>query len=264
LGSRAVYYAEWVRDIPLLQQFSVDLSEICAEIGDPVGEAAALRRTMSAQENGLGTLQEALGQALEQRKFAIKAQRVAAAANEEAVRDPLTGLTNRRGLESAAPLLLERITVSGGVPWLILIDVDRFKHINDRTGHPAGDAALREIARVLRAECRAEDLLARWAGDEFVVLLGNTGDHPETGPAVAERIRAAVDRHDWTDVVGTADALTLSIGVVAGRGSFDELFVAADTALYQAKRNGRNRVEVRPRLDIETRARMLTRRNATP
>jgi diguanylate cyclase (GGDEF)-like protein len=247
LGSRSVAAAQVINDTSLLLRFSLDLADICAEMGDPVGEAAALRCSVAAGKTATETLQEGLGQALEQRRVAVQAQRLAVAAQEAAARDPLTGLANRLGLESMAATLLESTAARGRVPWLVLVDVDWFKGVNDDAGHAAGDAALREIATLLRRECRSDDLVARWAGDEFVVLLGDggTADH-EVGPTVAERIRAAVDGHDWSMVLGTARRPTVSIGVAAGPAKLDQLFAAADMALYRAKRHGRNRVEVEP------------------
>ncbi len=247
LGSRAVAAAEAINDASLLLRFSLDLADICAQMNDHVGEAAALRCSVAASKTATETLQEGLAQALEQRRVAVQAQRLAVAAQEAAARDPLTGLANRLGLERAAAGLLESTAARGRVPWLVLVDVDWFKGVNDDAGHAAGDAALREIAQLLRRECRADDLVARWAGDEFVVLLGDTDSNArDVGPVVAERIRAAVDCHDWTMVLGTTRRPTVSIGVAAGPAKLDQLFAAADMALYRAKRHGRNRVEVEP------------------
>ena len=167
-------------------------------------------------------------------------------AEEAAVRDPLTGLVNRLGLERRAPELLETTAARGRVPWLVLLDVDWFKDVNDLAGHAAGDAALQEVAHLLRRECRSGDLVCRWAGDEFVVLLvDESEDSRDAGLVVAERIRAAVDEHDWRVVIGrTRQPPTVSIGVAGGPAELDQLFAAADIALYRAKRAGRNRVEV--------------------
>jgi diguanylate cyclase (GGDEF)-like protein len=247
MAARAVTNADRINDTSLILRFSQDLAEICAALDDPVGEAAALRRTVSAARTAADTLREGLGQAMEQRRLAAAAQRLAMAAQEAAARDPLTGLVNRLGLERTAPELIGTAQRNGGTVWLVLVDIDWFKGVNDDAGHAAGDAALREIAQLLRNECRSDDLVARWAGDEFVVLLGaRTGD---AGPAVAERIRAAVAEHSWALVLGGARPPTVSIGVAAGPGSFDELFAAADVVLYQAKRQGRNRVAVFRQLD---------------
>ncbi|WP_199441230.1 GGDEF domain-containing protein [Umezawaea beigongshangensis] len=246
LGSRSVTAAELINDTSLLLRFSLDLADVCRRMSDPVGEAEALRRSVAASRTAMDTLQEGLGQALEQRRLAVQAQRAAEAAQEAAARDPLTGLANRLGLERSASALLESTAARGRVPWLVIVDVDWFKDVNDDAGHAAGDAALREIAQLLRRECRADDLVARWAGDEFVIVLGSSGGDYDVGPTVAERIRAAVDGHDWTMVLGTVRRPTVSIGVAAGPAKLDQLFAAADMALYRAKRQGRNRVEVEP------------------
>lgn len=245
-ASRALDGAERIRDTMLLMRFSLDLAVICKELGDPVGESAALRRTVLASGMAVEILQEGLGQALEQRKVAVQAQRLAAAAQEAALRDPLTGLTNRLGLEQRAPELLDRTASKGRLPWLVLVDVDWFKGVNDDAGHAAGDITLQEVAHLLRRECRSDDLICRWAGDEFVVLLADAADQTKNaGPVVAERIRAAVDGHDWQLVLGgTIQPPTVSIGVAAGPARLEHLFAAADTALYRAKRAGRNRVEI--------------------
>ncbi|WP_228770045.1 GGDEF domain-containing protein [Actinokineospora alba] len=246
----AVDDAEWINDVSLIQRYSQDLADICRANGDPAGEAEALRRNISARQTALETVQEGLGQALEQRRQAVRARHQAMAAQEAAERDPLTGLSNRFGLERTAPEVLERAGANGRVPWLVLIDVDWFKGVNDAAGHAAGDAALREIAQLLRAECRVGDVVARWAGDEFVVLLTEAAiDHSTSrtssvGVAVAERIRLSVDLHDWTAVLGTTRRPTVSIGVAYGADTLEKLFANADVALYRAKRRGRNRVEV--------------------
>jgi two-component system cell cycle response regulator len=235
-----VRHAEMIKDTHLLVRFSADLADICAELNDHAGEATALRRNVSARQTAMATMQEGLAQALEQRRLAIQARRLATAAQEAAIRDSLTGLTNRLGLEHAAPKVLTDAAAQNNTPWLVLIDVDWFKEINDDAGHAVGDSALREIAELLRNECRPHDLVARWAGDEFIILLAG---EDQVGLRVAERIRAAVDEHDWKSRLGPARRPTVSIGVASGRGSLEQLFAAADTALYLAKRNGRNRVE---------------------
>ncbi|MCA1189142.1 MULTISPECIES: diguanylate cyclase [unclassified Saccharopolyspora] len=244
-ASRALDSAESIGDTMQMMRYSLDLASVCVQLGDAVGEAAALRRTVRAGSAAVETLQEGLGQALEQRRVAVQAQRLATAAQEAAVRDPLTGLVNRLGLQRQAPELLAETAAQGRIPWLVLLDVDWFKDVNDYAGHAAGDATLQEVAHLLRRECRADDLICRWAGDEFVVLLvDDAEDSRHAGPVVAERIRSAVDRHDWRLVLGcTRRVPTVSIGVAGGPAKLDHLFAAADIALYRAKRAGRNRVE---------------------
>ena len=241
-AARAVTNADKINDTSLILRFSLDLADICVALDDPIGESAALRLSVAAARKAADTLREGLGQAMEQRRLAAAAQRLAMAAQEAASRDPLTGLVNRLGLERSAPDIISAAEQDGRTIWLVLVDVDWFKGVNDDAGHAAGDAALREIAQLLQHECRADDLVARWAGDEFVVLLSDRGG--DAGPVVAERIRAAVAEHSWTMVLGAARPPTVSIGVAAGPGTFDDLFAAADIVLYQAKRQGRNRVAV--------------------
>jgi diguanylate cyclase (GGDEF)-like protein len=249
MAARSVTNAELIADTSLLLRFSTDLADICAELEDPVGEAVALRRSVSAARKAAETLREGLGQAMEQRRLAALAQRMAMAAQEAAARDPLTGLANRLGLERTAPAMLAQSVDNGRTPWLVLVDIDWFKGVNDDAGHAAGDAALREIAQLIRQECRSDDIVARWAGDEFVVLLGDASGDRDAGPVVAERIRASVAGHDWTMVLGSVRP-TVSIGVATGTGGLDDLFAAADVVLYQAKRHGRNRVVIyQPQLD---------------
>lgn len=255
-AEQGLFDADEIHDAMLTMRFSRDLAIICAADGDPVGQAAALLRTINASNQALETLQEGLAQALEQRRLALQAQQVASAAQEAALRDPLTGLLNRRGLELRAPIVLEQTVRHGQVPWLVLIDVDSFKAVNDQAGHAIGDLTLHQIAQLLCQESRKDDLVCRWAGDEFVVLLADD-DVRGAGPAVAERIRSAVDKHDWrpslgpdirppTVSIGVAGGIGVAddIRVVDGGGQLDFLFAAADSALYRAKRAGRNRVEL--------------------
>jgi diguanylate cyclase (GGDEF)-like protein len=149
--------------------------------------------------------------------------------------DPLTGLLNRRAFEERLRAEMERARRYGTSLALLVIDIDGFKKINDRHGHPAGDRALESLARALRAGSRGTDVAGRWGGDEFVWLA------PETrcGEALelAERFRVAVG------AAGTE--LSVSIGVALGHRGLDDARVleeAADAAMYEAKRAGGNRV----------------------
>lgn len=240
---QAAQAAERVEDTALMQTVGMDLAEAGRELGDAATEVAALRYVLAASRRSVDTLREGLGQALEQRRVAVRAQQLAVAAQQAAARDPLTGLANRLGLEQSAPMLLDAVLGTSRVTWLILVDVDHFKRVNDVAGHHVGDGVLRQIAKVLRAECRTSDLVARWAGDEFVVLLSAESGELTAGTAIAERIRAAVAAYDWS--LTTADGLrpTVSVGVACGPVELDLLFSHADAALYRAKRRGRNRVE---------------------
>jgi diguanylate cyclase (GGDEF)-like protein len=163
--------------------------------------------------------------------------------DRQAKEDPLTGVAMRRVLERRLHELHARCCEEGGSMAVVLCDLDHFKRINDTHGHPAGDAALIAVAKLLKEMQRGEDLLCRYGGEEFVVLLDGTGGREAL--AAAERYRQAVERLPL-EVAGTKIPLTLSAGVA----SFPELYVKtaaelilfADEALYEAKRQGRNRV----------------------
>jgi two-component system cell cycle response regulator len=244
----AAQIAEHIRDPIILQAVGLDLAAVARQLVDPATEVAALRYVVDAARRSADTLREGLGQALEQRRFAAKAQRLAEAAQRAASTDPLTGLANRLGLEQTAPVLINSAVTTGRAVWLVLVDIDHFKTINDIAGHPAGDTVLREISDLLARECRIGDVLARWAGDEFIILLaGAPNERADTGAAVAERIRAAVDNFEWPLTAVANLRPTVSIGVASGHTDLDGLIDAADAALYEAKRRGRNRVEVYPR-----------------
>ena len=157
---------------------------------------------------------------------------------ELAVTDSLTGLRNRRYVRRH----LESLLRTGATATVLLIDVDRFKPLNDRHGHAAGDAALKEVSARLREHLRAVDVVARYGGEEFLVVMAGAED--EEGAAVAERLRAAIAERPV--MVGSlALPITISIGLAVARGqaAADGLIAVADAALYRAKEGGRNRVE---------------------
>ena len=168
--------------------------------------------------------------------------------------DPLTGVANRRSLIAALDRDVSRAVRTREPIALMMVDVDHFKRVNDRYGHPAGDQVLCNVVHVLRERVRAQDLVGRYGGEEFMVLLPDTtllGAEQlarELCRAVADS-RCRVGPADGADTVaGTSIAVTVSIGVFGGRlepgDSWDMLIAAADRALYDAKENGRNRVEV--------------------
>lgn len=151
--------------------------------------------------------------------------------------DPLTGLHNRRGFDEAFTL----ITAKAGT--LVYADLDRFKNLNDTLGHPAGDAALVHFARIIREQVRSGDVAGRIGGEEFAVWLPETS--LDLGARIAERIRAKLGNTAW-DWRGRTWPLSASFGVAAcpeTSRSLDNLPAQADSALYAAKRGGRNRVE---------------------
>lgn len=157
-----------------------------------------------------------------------------------ATHDGLTGLINRRQLEVVVDEELARMRRYRFPSALLAVDADGFKEVNDRSGHPAGDELLRELAMVLRGRLRASDVIARWGGDEFLVLL------PRTDLAgvrvIAEELRSAVA----AALAAAADPVTISVGVAELDASaatpLEVAYHDADQALYVAKQQGRNRV----------------------
>ncbi len=161
------------------------------------------------------------------------------------VRDPLTGLANRRRLVEFLEGEWQRNLRFGRPLSLLIIDVDHFKAYNDRLGHRAGDECLRSVAGVIAAHaCRPGDLVARYGGEEFVVVLSETP--AEHARALAERMRAAIEELALAHPVAASGWVTISIGVASTvpsvGGSWQYLLEEADRALYAAKRAGRNRV----------------------
>jgi len=162
---------------------------------------------------------------------------------EMAVTDPLTGLRNRRYTKRH----LEGVLRNSGAA-VLLLDVDRFKTVNDTHGHAAGDVVLREVAERVRGHLRAADVVARYGGEEFLVVM--TAASTEDGMLVAERLRIAI-ASEGIKVEGKELHITVSVGVAAGGvgAQSDDVVAAADIALYRAKNQGRNRVEAARRED---------------
>lgn len=180
---------------------------------------------------------------LEAETRVVEAETRAGELERLAFNDPLTGLLNRYRLTELATAEISRCRRHGRCLSLLMLDLDRFKLVNDRLGHAAGDAALRQVALTCAATLRKGDLLGRWGGEEFVVLL------PETDAAgarhLAERLRAAVGaqpvRQDNVTI-----PITVSIGVAEMTPEDEELsslLARADDALYAAKEAGRNLVQ---------------------
>lgn len=162
--------------------------------------------------------------------------------NRRARTDSLTGLANRQQFEERLTRIVTETDRFGGSCTLIVVDIDRFKHVNDTFGHQSGDGVLQQVAGRLLTEVRTVDLLARYGGEEMAFLLPQT--ELDGGMQLAERLRQAVSETPFV-VNGREIPITISLGVAAypaGARDRDELFAAADRALYEAKRAGRNRV----------------------
>jgi diguanylate cyclase (GGDEF)-like protein len=165
----------------------------------------------------------------------------------QAERDALTGLLNRGAVDARLQMEIERCRIAGIPLGLILIDIDFFKSLNDRFGHVAGDDCLRMVARILDEQFRSEDVVGRYGGEEFVVVL--RGQSLTTCSRSAERVRMAIERAGIKAASPTG-TLTASFGVtslVPGLDCLPEtLLKLADEELYAAKRGGRNRVSPAP------------------
>jgi diguanylate cyclase (GGDEF)-like protein len=175
---------------------------------------------------------------LDERNELLQAQAVKL--EELATTDALTGACNRRKFNDLILAEVERVRRYGHPLSLLILDIDHCKRVNDTHGHEAGDEVLVVLAGLIRAGIRATDSLARWGGEEFVVL--SPGVTVKGEAELAERLRAAAAAHDHASV-GT---VTGSLGVAQHRPGEtpDELFARADEALYRAKEGGRGRVEV--------------------
>ena len=168
------------------------------------------------------------------------------ALRETSVTDSLTRVINRRGFDEALSREVQRAHEARMPLALLLLDIDHFKRLNDELGHQAGDLALQRLGEVLRATCRSRDLPGRLGGDEFVVILPRTtADEAEV---LAERLRETLAAHPFTSAwrAGLDRRFELSIGVASlddvSKPTPAALIEAADSALYRAKAEGRNRV----------------------
>jgi diguanylate cyclase len=261
---RDVEIVEGIRNrlLHLLQTTSQCVSETgshAVKFGEALDEHTARLRSPAASDLVQKIIQELLVQTRQMcsssttlsRHLAASAEEVrtltqqlreARAEAAEAIRDHLTRLLNRRGLERSVNELISRSGSLAGCVMLV-VDVDDFKTINDRHGHLAGDTVLRAVAQVLLARTKGSDVPARIGGDEFAVLLPNT---PLAGAMVlAEQIRTTLPHGKLRRIDQSGQIeFTLSLGVAQGEvgDSFEQLVNRADRALYSAKRAGKNRV----------------------
>ena len=217
----------------------------------PAPRRAEFERELVETRRRLADVARALGEAnqrLKERQSVIARQaRELEERNLELERlashDPLSGLLNRRGfLRTLDERRAKEGALSGAI---LLLDLDHFKHINDTLGHAVGDEVIRAVAGVLSARCRERDAVARFGGEEFVIWCPDVD--AETAVVVGERIRAAVEAlrlPDWPDL-----RVTVSVGVapLAEGKAIERILSEADAALYRAKADGRNRVQLAER-----------------
>lgn len=160
-----------------------------------------------------------------------------------ATTDALTGLGNRHSMEESFPREIARCEKDEEPVSLIMIDVDNFKDFNDKFGHIAGDRALTAVSRILSKQFRPRDVIVRYGGDEFAVLLPHVGE--ETAMTIADRVRAAVSGNtaDGSDsLIQIPVRISMGVAEMHDNGTLDNLIRAADAALYRAKHAGRNLV----------------------
>ncbi|AEY02334.1 putative periplasmic ligand-binding sensor protein [Oceanimonas sp. GK1] len=191
-------------------------------------------RMLKRNASTLRRLVEEKTQALQQQTQAFERQ---------AREDQLTGLANRRAFDDWLADAYGRFEQGGHGLCLAVVDIDHFKRVNDQWSHGVGDEAIKAVAGVLRAQIRSQDSVARWGGEEFTLLFPDTSLQDAT--RICERIREAVAGLDCSSIAAGL-SLTVSLGLAeaAGAGSEDRLLAHADQALYRAKNNGRNRVEL--------------------
>ena len=180
--------------------------------------------------------------------FMLVSERAVTVHKTAASMDPLTGMFNRRGFSEATARVIEREANAGRPVTVLIFDIDHFKSINDRFGHPAGDEILKLFSTIVINTLRISDLSGRIGGEEFAALLPCS---LEEGVLAAERVREAFEASGIAVDEGPVDT-TVSIGVAGGPAGteLEVLLAAADTALYQAKRSGRNRVEAAEELPL--------------
>ncbi len=180
-----------------------------------------------------------LSNLMTQRKLYQQVKRQQDKLHQLAITDQLTTLYNRHFLASSAPKRLSEAQRHGFDVSLLVVDLDYFKEVNDKYGHEMGDSVLREVALLLKQNCRNEDIAIRLGGEEFVLLMLHCNEDGAVGKA--EQLRSEIEKLKPSGI-----PMTASFGVTyMGKGeskSFSELFAMADKALYEAKRRGRNRV----------------------
>jgi diguanylate cyclase (GGDEF)-like protein len=153
----------------------------------------------------------------------------------QALEDGLTGLPNRRHFELQLQDLLEEVRTQGSTACLVMIDVDKFKQINDGHSHNAGDAVLQAIAAQIRRCVRDKDFPARLAGDEFVIILRDTGT--QAAHALTERIADAVSRHAWSAIAaGLSVSVSLGLAEVLPTDTLRTVLSRSDQGMYANKR----------------------------
>jgi diguanylate cyclase (GGDEF)-like protein len=237
LGVRSTGFRGFV-GVPLFSGHADTCGAICLADSEPTALSATELDGLSALASELERHLEGALPGMRQGSLSITATIDVETLERLAVTDPLTGLANRRGGERSVASEISRARRQKTSLSCIFIDIDHFKRINDTFGHQAGDRLLRDLSDLLRRTLRAYDILIRWGGEEFLLIL--PGVNLDQARRLAERIRAAVERLD-TLGLGT---VTISAGISAldGHYDFETMLMSADRRLYQAKTSGRNAI----------------------
>jgi diguanylate cyclase (GGDEF)-like protein len=239
--TEAIERAEQIDAKALQAEACLELSAQHEREGDPATALVLFKRFHAVQEAALKTARRHAARAAQLWVDYQQARREADALEVTSSHDPLTGLLNRRGLDARLADLLAAST-AGGTPFTVaLIDVDRFKFINDSFTHPVGDAVLRSVAALIQTHSRAGDLAVRYGGDEFLIVLA--GAKLDAAARALERLGAAANARRWEEIAAGL-AVSLSIGATehVGTEPFAETIARADRALYDAKAAGRSRI----------------------
>ncbi len=253
IGEPANYWRRAVALIATLIRGDQPFARAAGTAGTAQAELSELRAQLAAMQRANLTLKQRLAgaqaeQAALEHSFALAGVEFSSTRIAElaalAYSDCLTGLANRHALLAAARREIARMQRTGRPACVVLVDIDHFKAFNDNFGHAAGDAVLKLTAGTLTAHTRAIDTIARWGGEEFVLLL------PETDLAaaqiVAEKCRLAVSAQTSAQPpLPRAVTITLGVSLIGPDETIETAIARADAALYEGKASGRNRVVVR-------------------
>lgn len=242
--SRILKFSEDTKGIPIIMVTARDsledrIASIDAGVDDylakPYNEVELISRIYAAARNKL-IRDELIKQKKQVEDLLVKVGILA-------ITDPLTGLFNRRHLEAELEKEFSKHKRHKHPVTCVMIDVDRFKRINDIYGHKTGDIVLREIARILQQSLRKVDIAARWGGEEFVVIMPQTDS--KNALISASRILETVSRARFEQNPDVNVTVSIGIAIVSRTiATPEKLIDEADKALYQAKKKGRNRIEI--------------------
>ncbi len=213
------------------------LASLSAELQEMLHELRQQRAAVSAME-------AELPQRVASRTSAL--ERTIGSLRQQAIRDPMTGLYNRRLLDQHLPPIVERCRVSASNLSLLMVDVDNFKVLNDTLGHAAGDELLRDVAQIIRSTIRENDVAFRYGGDEFIVVL--EGFDAEAGAALGDRLTSLVDALAQTLRVSPKPRLSIGVATIKdlAKATPASLVQEADRLLYEEKRSRKERRDPGP------------------